>query len=563
MKTSFSASIFRNSQRTRLISLPNARLFNQSSEDYNHLYSPLKSSPTFEDAGLRPALAKAVHAAFPNVNGPTEIQSTLISNVMKGKDIILQDETGSGKSFGLILALLNKPRVVFGNKPGSTPKRHPITSLLLVPHKDLALQMLHWVELIIQASAVDPPPLTSIAQVLVREGRRHLTEGLQLIRNEPPFLLISTPSSVLEVLEEDSNAFDVRELSTVALDEVDYMIETLPMKDNESKEYLKKLRKLEKHPGPARMLLDEIYADRVKLAGEARETMANAPHHSPQLILSSATIRRQLKHYFFSEKQYLNSSAVKIRGAVMRLHGRDELATAELAMRSLISHHVLVASDEGILNLPIAVAAEDEDELHVSFDDPNSEGSESVPSTSDEIAERRSVGRQTAGFSMTPSPLNQNSLEAVAAVFALDVPSIALLVIPSNASVHRAVYDLKEMGVNALGMDLLVQERGRSYLLQADTERPKANPVLLVCTPSSIRGVDLPSLSHVFILGFETLLTKDWTSTLDNYIHLCGRTGRFKKRGKVITVVEQKSVPRIEKVLNVLEIVPVRLKMFE
>ena len=164
---------------------------------------------------------------------------------------------------------------------------------------------------------------------------------------------------------------------------------------------------------------------------------------------------------------------------------------------------------------------------------------------------------------MTPSPLNQNSLEAVAAVFALDVPSVALLVIPSETSVHRAVYDLREMGVNAHGMDLLVQDRGRTYLLKADAESSKTNPTLLVCTSSSIRGVDLPALTHVFILGLETLLAKDnWTLTLDTYIHLCGRVGRFKKHGKVITVVEKKTVSGIEKILSTLDITPVRFNAF-
>lgn len=120
------------------------------------------------------------------------------------------------------------------------------------------------------------------------------------------------------------------------------------------------------------------------------------------------------------------------------------------------------------------------------------------------------------------------------------------------------------MGVNAHGMDLLAQDRGRTYLLQGDVEQSRANPTLLVCTSSSIRGVDLPSLTHVFILGMDTLIAKgNWTLTLDTYIHLCGRVGRFKKHGKVITVVEGKERAGIEKVLQTLDIVPSRFNAFE
>lgn len=487
------------------------------------------------------------------------------------------------RSFGLILALLNKTRMIFTDDLNAdrASDRPAITSLVLVPHRDLAFQMMHWIDLIAQASSDNPPSLASIAQVLVREGRRHITEGLPLIRNEPPHVLIATPASVVEVLREDPNAFRLRELSTVVLDEVDYMIETLPLNNNPSKQHIQKMNKLQMHPGPARALLDEIYEARVKLNARNRQASGDAPHHSPQLILSSATIRRQLKHYFFSEKQLLNKDVVKIRRSVMRLHGQDELATDEYAIHSVISHHVVVASENGIVNIPSAVSAEEKHTHPFGFEEANNGPSSAVSSSSfDRIVDSTAAASRSIGtelyrisvsfaidgsifteFAMTPSTLNQNLLEAVAAVFALDVPSVALLVIPPNASVHRAVYDLREIGVNAFGMDVLVQDRGRSYLLQAGGEK-KADPKLLVCTTSSIRGIDFPSLTHVFILGFNALIAKDnWTLTLDTYIHLCGRVGRFKKPGKVITVVDEKDVSGIDKVLHTLDVTPVRLNL--
>lgn len=293
--------------------------------------------------------------------------------------------------------MLNKPRLAFGS---GTRDRKAVTSLVLVPHRDLAFQMLHWIELIVRASAGTPPPLSSIAQVLVREGGRHLTEGLPLVRTHPPHILIATPASVMEVLREDPDAFRLKELSTVALDEVDYMIETLPLNSSNNRRHQQKIQALEKHPGPARALLAEIYKDRAKLNAGSREVMVDAPSHSPQLIMSSATIRRQLKHFFFSEKQYLNREVVKIRRAVMRLHGQNELMTDQLAMHSVVSHHVLVASDDGIVNLPSAVTAEDQGIPRLSFEEPkNVEPLETFPTLSDidPAVETRSIG---TGFSI-------------------------------------------------------------------------------------------------------------------------------------------------------------------
>ncbi len=164
---------------------------------------------------------------------------------------------------------------------------------------------------------------------------------------------------------------------------------------------------------------------------------------------------------------------------------------------------------------------------------------------------------------MTPSTLNQNYLETVATVFSLSVRSVALLAIPSNASVHRDCYDLREMGVDAHGMDLTVEERGRSFLLQAYAEQTKTNPTLLVCTTSTVRGVDLPSLTHVFILGYETLTAKNSTEVTDNYIHIAGRVGRFLKSGQVVTILDSENAPRMSKVLVKLKVVPVQLPMFQ
>lgn len=96
MKPFLSTSIFRERRWTRLPTLQKIRLISKAAEIYQH-NSPSKPVFSFEDAGLRPPLAQAVYAAFPNVKSPTEIQSTLISSVLEGKDIILQDETGSGK----------------------------------------------------------------------------------------------------------------------------------------------------------------------------------------------------------------------------------------------------------------------------------------------------------------------------------------------------------------------------------------------------------------------------------------------------------------------------------
>ena len=136
---------------------------------------------------------------------------------------------------------------------------------------------------------------------------------------------------------------------------------------------------------------------------------------------------------------------------------------------------------------------------------------------------------------MTPSPFHPAIMEAVAAAFAVDVPRVALLVLPASAPLQRAVYDLRMLGVNAHGLDLLADDRGRGHLLRGAGDRVEANPTLLVSILASTRGLDLPDLSHVFILGVP-----EGERRVDEYLHIAGRVGRFGRGGKVIRVLRER-----------------------
>ena len=51
----------------------------------------------FRELGVRETLVGAVHSAFPDVGHPTLSQAEFIPAILDGKDILLQDETGTGK----------------------------------------------------------------------------------------------------------------------------------------------------------------------------------------------------------------------------------------------------------------------------------------------------------------------------------------------------------------------------------------------------------------------------------------------------------------------------------
>jgi hypothetical protein len=162
-------------------------------------------------------------------------------------------------------------------------------------------------------------------------------------------------------------------------------------------------------------------------------------------------------------------------------------------------------------------------------------------------------------------------MEAVALLVAIEVPNVALLVIPSSASVKRAIYDLRQFGVDAHGLNLFAEGQGKEHLQGGAKRRPFRQPTLLVCTPSTARGIDMPELSHVLILGipdggFQGELNAD------TYRHLAGRVGRFGRSGKVVTIVEEgrsvenakeSEIGRIRQILRRNSVKAVKLGLFD
>jgi superfamily II DNA/RNA helicase len=106
--------------------------------------------------------------------------------------------------------------------------------------------------------------------------------------------------------------------------------------------------------------------------------------------------------------------------------------------------------------------------------------------------------------------------------------------------VQRVVQELRQLGVNAHSLDLLAADQGRAHLHHGATNASEDNPVLLVSTLATTRGLDLPELTHVFILGFPE------GRKADGYLHIAGRVGRFGRGGKVITIIEEREEKKKE-----------------
>src|SRR6187431_2811532 len=91
---------------------------------------------SFETLGLKPELLRAV--ADKGYTVPTPIQLEAIPVVLAGRDILAGAQTGTGKTAGFTLPLL---QLLAARHAGGDASRRPIRALILTPTRELAAQI--------------------------------------------------------------------------------------------------------------------------------------------------------------------------------------------------------------------------------------------------------------------------------------------------------------------------------------------------------------------------------------------------------------------------------------
>ena len=125
-----------------------------------------------------------------------------------------------------------------------------------------------------------------------------------------------------------------------------------------------------------------------------------------------------------------------------------------------------------------------------------------------------------------------------------------------------------------MALNIAEKDGGGAHLLNVpDTSKFKANPVLLVCTRATFRGIDFPELSHVFVVDFFESRMK--SQFVDEYLQIAGRVGRFGRGGKVVSFINDNregehgkppsdsQVPRFLHTFDHIGVKPVRFEHFE
>ena len=165
----------------------------------------------FDKLGLSDSLLKAVKVT--GYTKPTLIQEKAIPAILSGKDVMAAAQTGTGKTAGFTLPLLQ----LLNWKKRTTP--HEIRALVLTPTRELAAQVKESIE---KYGANEKLKYGVVfGGVNINPQKQKLKNGLDI--------LIATPGRLLDLHQQQSVKFN--EIEVLILDEADRMLDMGFIKD--------------------------------------------------------------------------------------------------------------------------------------------------------------------------------------------------------------------------------------------------------------------------------------------------------------------------------------------
>jgi ATP-dependent RNA helicase RhlE len=161
---------------------------------------------SFENLGLCAELLRAINEQ--GYTYPTPIQGKAIPAILAGKDIMAAAQTGTGKTAGFTLPLLQR----LLNKPVS-PGRHPVRALVLAPTRELAAQVGDSVENYARHTGLRAAVV--FGGVKINPQIENLRRGVDI--------LVATPGRLLDHVSQ--RTVDLSQIEILVLDEADRMLD--------------------------------------------------------------------------------------------------------------------------------------------------------------------------------------------------------------------------------------------------------------------------------------------------------------------------------------------------
>ena len=160
---------------------------------------------SFQSLGLSKALLKAIHNQ--GYNSPSPIQEKVIPLILKGKDILASAQTGTGKTAGFTLPMLQR---LF---QGQSQKRRKVRALIITPTRELAAQ--------VYANVTSYSEFLNVQSTVIFGGVNQRPQVTALKRGVD--VLIATPGRLIDL--QNQGFLSLSNVEILVLDEADRMLD--------------------------------------------------------------------------------------------------------------------------------------------------------------------------------------------------------------------------------------------------------------------------------------------------------------------------------------------------
>jgi superfamily II DNA/RNA helicase len=297
-----------------------------------------------------------------------------------------------------------------------------------------------------------------------------------------PRILIGTPNRLLSLYDE--KMIDFSRLQTVIVDEVDKILIPLSRYATVKERYNRQV-----HIPPGEKLLDILSNQRkkpkVKRMGIGGGMQDAAKNQKLQWIVCSATLNSPMKA-LLKKKGWMTTPAI---------------LDMNTTLPSTIKHSAYYLNEQELL-------------VHLSNDD-----LESV-NTRDPLPLDQDVGFGNLDL----------IAECISSLCYQYQVKNGMLFVETSESLLPLIEKLNQIGLKAEYLSKYYDYTLVSKAGQSQTLKVEANPIpnLIIARESEARGLDIPNLDHVFIIG---------DLSPQSYIHTSGRTGRFENTGRATVLL--------------------------
>ncbi len=315
---------------------------------------------SFKDLGLSDPILRALKKL--DHSNPTEIQSKAIPLILAGKSIMASAQTGSGKTAGFVLPILEQLKGI------NPPKSKNVNVLILVPTRELASQ--------IQDSVISYGSFLSKSSAAVFGGAKIFPQKNKLKTGVD--ILVATPGRLLDLVNQKAVYLD--QVKIAVLDEADRMLDMGFL--NDIKKILNKLPSQRQSLMFSATFSSEIKNLAKELSSELVEVMTSTSNETVESITQKVyavdkDAKPALLGYLINEygwnqvlvfsrtKHGTEKIAKKLKSyniEAITIHGDKTQGARTRALKDFKSQkaHVLVATDVAargidIANLPFVV----------------------------------------------------------------------------------------------------------------------------------------------------------------------------------------------------------------